>query len=94
MKTNRKSTTNSRRRENKEDSDLVGSRGEEEPGVLLLLLPLPGRPLPWLQAQSFTLHPQTELGPLTAGRFVASFLKYFQVGLNISQKVNNDTLIV
>ena len=63
------------------DSDLLGSRGEEEPGVLLLLLPLalPRGPLPGLQAEPFTLHPQPELGPLTAGWLVAGFLKYFQV---------------
>ena len=80
------------------DSDLLGARWEEEPGVLLLLLPLslPRGPLPWLQAQPFTLHPQPELGPLTAGWLVAGFLKYFQLSsvVNISQNVNNVTLIV
>ena len=67
--------------EDVKESDLLGARGEEEPGVLLLPLPLslPRGPLPGLQAQPFTLDPQPEFGSLTAGWLVAGFLKYFQL---------------
>ena len=58
------------------DTDLLCSRGEIQHRVLLLLpglaLPLT---LPRREAQAFTLHPQPELCPLTAGWFVSSFLK-------------------
>ena len=79
------------------DTDLLCSRGEIQHRVLFLLPSLDLPPsLPRREAQAFTLHPQPELCPLTAGWFVSSFLKCWSWRdfVNISANVNNVTLIV